>query len=255
MLVNRFIPVLLLKGQGLVKTVRFKDPTYVGDPINAIRIFNQKEVDELVFLDITATREDREPPYRKISEVASECFMPFCYGGGIRDIQSIERIFSLGAEKVALNTAAAKNPAFVSEAARRFGSQSIIGSIDVRTTLLGKYEVVTRCGTENLKMSPVAYARHLESSGVGEIFLNSIDRDGTMKGYDLDLVRQVAAAVCIPVVAVGGAGSVDDMVAAIRQSGASAAGAGSLFVFQGKHRAVLITYPERELLERKLAHE
>jgi len=253
MLINRFIPVLLLKNQGLVKTVKFKDPTYVGDPINAIKILNEKEVDEMVFLDITASLENREPQYGKIAEVATECFMPFCYGGGLHDLKAIEKIFNLGAEKITLNTAAAKDPEFVQAAARHFGSQSIIGSIDVKKSLLGKYEVFIRCGTESIRMSPVDYARHLEQAGVGEIFLNSIDRDGTMKGYDLELVQRVSSAVNIPVVAIGGAGSLDDMVGAIRQGGASAAGAGSLFVFQGKHRAVLITYPERELLERKMS--
>ena len=201
MLRNRFIPVLLLKKHGLVKTVKFKDPKYIGDPVNAIKIFNEKEVDELVFLDITVSTENREPPYQKIAEVATECFMPFCYGGGIRDLKTIEKIFTLGAEKVALNTAAAHNIDLIQEATKCFGGQSIIVSIDVKKNLLGKYEVFILGGTKNTKLSPVDYARRLEQAGVGEIFLNSIDRDGMMEGYDIELIKRVSSAVNIPVIA------------------------------------------------------
>lgn len=252
MLIPRIIPVLLLKNNGLVKTVRFRDPTYVGDPINAIRIFNEKEADELVFLDITATLEGRDPDFGTISEVASECFMPFAYGGGIRDLQTIEKIFNVGAEKVVINSQAAVSLDLIREAARRFGSQSIVGSMDVKKSFIGGYEVYVRSGTVSVRQNPHDYIRGLEDAGVGEVFLNSVDRDGTLKGYDHALIRQLAKTVGVPVVAIGGASSVSDMVQAIRVSGASAAGAGSIFVFHGKHRAVLITYPERLTLEREL---
>jgi len=252
MLINRVIPCLLLKGQGLVKTVKFKDPKYVGDPINAVRIFNEKEVDELIFLDITATPEKKEPPFRTISEIASECFMPLCYGGGIKTIEHIEKIFSLGVEKVSINTQAAENPALIKQAAELFGSQSIVASIDVKKSLFGKYEVYIQGGRKNTKLAPVSYAKHLEELGVGEIMLNSIDRDGTLQGFDLELTARVVEAVNVPVIACGGAGKVEDLAAAIKQGGASAAAAGSFFVFHGKHRAVLITYPEIAELKRIL---
>ncbi len=252
MLIPRIIPVLLLKNNGLVKTVRFRDPKYVGDPINAIRIFNEKEVDELVFLDITATLEGRGPHFEMISEVASECFMPFAYGGGIRDLKTIEKLFSVGAEKVVINSHAAVDDALLRDAARQFGSQSIVGSMDVKQSFIGGYEVYVRSGTVSTRRNPLDYIRGLEDAGVGEVFLNSIDRDGTFKGYDHPLIQHLTQAVRVPVVATGGASSVSDMVKAIRISGASAAGAGSLFVFQIKHRAVLITYPERATIEREL---
>lgn len=254
MLIPRVIPVLLLKGSGLVKTVKFREPTYVGDPINAVKIFNEKEVDELTLLDISATPEGHAPPLKAVAEIASECFMPLCYGGGIRDVGTIETILGLGVEKVALNTAAADDPALVREAARAFGSQSIVVSIDVRKGLFGKYEACARGASRGLKEDPVSYARRMEDLGAGELLLTSVDRDGTLQGYDLELIRSVASAVTVPVIAAGGAGSVADLTRAVREAGASAAAAGSLFVFQGKHRAVLITYPERALLEEAFAN-
>lgn len=247
------IPVLLLRGSGLVKTTKFQDPSYVGDPINAVKIFNEKEVDELALLDISATPEGHAPRLQAIAAIAGECFMPLCYGGGIRDTRTAEAILNLGVEKVALNTAAAENPGLVTEAAKAFGSQSIVVSIDVRKTLFGKYEVCTRGAVRGLKQDPVSYARRMEELGAGELLLAAVDRDGTQLGYDLDLVRRVTSAVSVPVVAVGGAGSVTDLVGAVREGGASAAAAGSLFVYQGKHRAVLITYPDRAVLEEAFA--
>jgi cyclase len=243
------MPCLLLHEGGLVKTRQFSSPRYVGDPINAVRIYNEKEVDELVFLDISATGEQRGPSYELTAAIASECFMPFCVGGGIGELSQIESLLRLGVEKVAINTIAAEKPDFVEAAAQRFGSQSIVVSVDVKRTLFGSYGVYTRGGTKNLGVKPEVYARHMEELGAGEILLTSIDRDGTMKGYDLELTRSVAAAVTVPVIACGGAGSVADLAAVTAQAGASAAAAGSLFVYHGKHRAVLINFPARAQLD------
>jgi imidazole glycerol-phosphate synthase subunit HisF len=250
MIETRVIPCLLLRHGGLVKTVRFKDAKYLGDPINIVRIFNDKEVDELVLLDITATPEGRGPRFDMLAKITNECFMPLCYGGGVRTLADVRALFSLGVEKVAVNSYAAKDSSFITAAAEQFGSQSIIGSIDVRRNWRGKSEVVTHGGRQRTGKDAVEHAQELEARGAGELLLNSIDRDGTMKGYDLELIRQVASAVRVPVVACGGAGSVADLGRAVKEAGASAAAAGSLFVFQGRHRAVLINYPmARELRE------
>lgn len=249
MLRVRVIPCLLLRNRGLVKTAKFRDPKYVGDPINAVKIFNEKEVDELVFLDITATVEGRKPPFKTISEIASECFMPLAYGGGIRTIDDIREIFALGVEKIVINSHALEDPSFIRSAADTFGSQSIVASIDARRGLLGRYEVYTCGGRKAGRVDPVAFARRMEEMGAGEIFLNSIDRDGTMQGYDIDLIRRVSEAVSIPVIGCGGAGKLGDFVEAVGKGGASAVSAGSMFVFQGKHRAVLISYPDYRELE------
>lgn len=243
MLQARVIPCLLLKGTGLVKTTKFKDPKYVGDPINAVNIFNEKEVDELIFLDITATLEKRRPNFKLIAEIASECFMPFAYGGGITELEDMRQLFKLGVEKVVVNSVLHQNPGLVAECARIYGSQSIIGAIDVKKNFFGKYEVYIGSGTINTKKDPVKYAQQLEELGVGEIFINAIDRDGTMEGYDSKLINMVTKAVNIPVIACGGAGKLADFQTAVTQHGASAVAAGSFFVFHGKHKAVLITYP------------
>lgn len=250
MLKTRVIPCLLLRNNGLVKTVRFKVPKYVGDPINAVKILNEKEVDELVFLDISATNENRGPAFKVISEVASECFMPLGYGGGIRTMDDIQRIFALGVEKVIINSSAHSNPRLISDAADSYGSQSIVVSMDVKRNLFGKYMVHTCSGTKNTSTGPVEYARRMAELGAGELIVNSIDRDGTMSGLDINLIRLVATAVDIPVVACGGAGTIEHLHEAVNQGGASAVAAGSMFVFQGKHRAVLISYPDREQLDR-----
>jgi cyclase len=249
MLKTRVIPCLLLAGQGLVKTVEFKDPVYVGDPINAVRIFNEKEVDELILLDILATVEEKEPQTRLISEIASECFMPLCYGGGIRSTDDMGRILGLGVEKVAVNSYAVENPLFVRNAADMFGGQSVVVAMDVRMNHAGKREVFTHSGTKATGLNPVELAVRMQEMGCGEILLNSIDRDGTMQGYDTALVREVAEAVSIPVVACGGAGRLSDFADAVGKGGASAVAAGSMFVFHGKHRAVLISYPAIQELE------
>ena len=244
---HRIIPCLLLKGDGLVKTVGFSNAKYVGDPINAVKLFNDLEVDELIFLDITATKEGREPNFARVREIASECFMPICYGGGVRNLNQARRLFHMGVEKVAITTAAAENPDLISRMAEEVGSQSIIVGIDVKRDWFKRSFVHTHSGTKRTSHDPVSFAKEAEQQGAGEILLNSIDRDGTQRGYDLDLVERVAGAVRIPVVACGGAGSTADL-AAVVQRGASAAAAGSLFVFKGPHRAVLISYPSQDEL-------
>ena len=248
MLKIRVIPSLMLENRGLVKTVSFRKPSYVGDPINAVKIFNEKEVDELVFLDISATAEGKEPNYELIRDIATECFMPFGYGGNIRTIEQISQLFQLGAEKVIISSRACEDPGFIRKAAQHFGSQSIIVSIDVKKNLLGKYSVYARGGRKNTGSDPVAFARLMEQMGAGEIILTSIDCDGKMNGYDISLIGMVSRQLSIPVVARGGAGKIEDFAQACT-AGASAVTAGSLFVFYGKHRAVLINYPEIPVLE------
>lgn len=243
MIVTRVIPCLLLRNQGLVKTVKFRQPKYLGDPINVVRIFNDKEVDELVLLDITATPERRGPQFDFVADLASECFMPLAYGGGVRSVGEVKRLCSLGVEKVAINTHAVEHPEFVTAAADVVGSSSVIVSIDVKRDFWGRYRVYTNGGRVATGLDPVVHAVEMERRGAGEILLNSIDRDGTMLGYDLDLIRRVTQAVGVPVVACGGAGRVEDLAAAVQEGGAAAAGAGSMFVFKGPHRAVLISYP------------
>lgn len=250
MLKTRVIPCLLLRNYGLVKTVKFQQPTYVGDPINTVRIYNEKEVDEIIFLDITATPENRPPQFKLLAEIANECFMPFSYGGGIRNIEQMQTLFALGTEKVSINTAAHEDPDLVRQAASAFGSQSIIVSIDVNKTRLGKYEVFTHGGRKNTGLDPVRYAQTAEALGAGEILLTSIERDGTFNGYDLDLIRAVTSAVGVPVIACGGASSLEDLAAAVKEGGASASAAGSMVVYQGKHRAVLINFPYKNELKR-----
>lgn len=241
---TRVIPCLLLKGQGLVKTINFTNPKYIGDPINAVKIFNDKEVHELVFLDITASTENRSPRLDFISDIASECFMPLAYGGGIRTVKQAEDVFNRGVEKIIINSYAIENPSFIHELADLFGSQSIVVSIDVKKNFLGNYLTYTHSGETKTRWDPVTWAQEAERLGAGEIFLNSIDRDGMMKGYDIPLIKSVSASVSIPVVACGGAGTVDDFGRAVQDGGASAVAAGSMFVYYGKHRAVLINFPD-----------
>lgn len=255
MLKTRIIPCLLLKNQGLVKTVKFKEPKYVGDPINTVKIFNEKEVDELIFLDITATLENKRPPFKVLTEIASECFMPLAYGGGIRSLDAIEKVFAIGLEKVIINSYAIENPSFIEDAATLFGSQSILVSIDVKRSLFGKNEVLVHSGRRRTGLDPVEHAIDMQEMGAGELFINSIDRDGTMEGYDLELIRKVADSVSIPVIACGGAGCMEDFGEAVRKGNASAAAAGSVFVFHGKYRAVLISYPSRKDIEDILEDE
>lgn len=240
----RVIPCLLLRGDGLVKTVKFKDAKYVGDPINAVRLFNDLEVDELIFLDIDASRKGREPPYETIAEIAGEAFMPICYGGGVTSFDQARRLFKSGVEKIAVTTALIEKPELVREIADTFGEQAVVAGIDVKKDWLGKSRAMVRGGGTKSSFDPLALARRAAELGAGEILLNSVDRDGTYQGYDLDLLKAVSEAVSIPVIACGGAGSLADMRKAI-DAGASAAAAGSLFIFSGPHRAVLVNYPTR----------
>lgn len=249
MLQHRVIPVLLLQGSGIVKTIRFKKPRYVGDPINAVRIFNEKEVDELIVLDIVASKEGRAPDFRMVEDLASECFMPLAYGGGITSVEQIKRLYYLGVEKTVLNTVLLSDPSLLDRAAGAVGSQSIVASIDVKRDLWGRPRVFSHASKKYAAASVVDFAREVAERGAGEIMLNAVDRDGTMSGFDLDLLGEVATAVEVPVIACGGGGRLEHLGDAVRK-GASAVAAGSLFVYHGPHRAVLINYPRLGELER-----
>jgi cyclase len=249
----RVMPCLLLADGALVKTIRFKSPQYIGDPVNTINIFNRLEADEVVLLDILATPNNREPDFALIEEVASECTAPLAYGGGIRTLEHAKRIFKIGVEKIVVNTQAAVEPGFIRQLADSFGSQAIIGSVDAKKGMWGGYRVHVAGGRTALKVDPVAHARALAAAGAGEILLTSIDCDGVMKGYDLDLVRSVSEAVDVPLIACGGAGKRADLPLPIKFAGASAVAAGSLFVYQGPERGVLINFPSRPQLDQLLS--
>lgn len=246
MLKSRVIPCLLVKNGGLVKTVKFDQPKYVGDPINAVKIFNEKEADELIVMDIDATAHGREPDFQLIKNLAAECRMPLCYGGGVKTVGQFKKIIGLGVEKVAVSSAALDDPKLVARAAEVVGNQSVVVVLDTKKKRFGsKYELFTHNGTKSSSQSVTEFARTMESLGVGEIVINSIDRDGGMAGYDLKLVEQVRNAVSVPVTALGGAGSLGDISELIGRFGIIGAAAGSLFVFKGKYRAVLINYPDQ----------
>lgn len=249
MLEPRIIPCLLFKDEGLVKTTKFIKPRYVGDAINAIRIFNAKEVDELIFLDIEATLKKRSINLSFIKQLATECFMPLAIGGGVKSIKEIKNILEAGVEKVIINSAFFDNPLLVKQAADKFGSQSIVVSIDVKQEKKGFYRVFTRCGTKNTNLDVIEVVKLAEEMGAGEIMINSIDNDGAMSGYDTKLIKTVANAVNIPIIACGGAGLVTDLKLAIN-AGAQASAAGSLFVFYGPRRAVLINFPNNQELKK-----
>jgi cyclase len=243
MLRSRIIPCLLIHNGGLVKTQQFKSPKYVGDPINAVRIFNEKEVDEIVVLDIDASREKREPNFELIRELAAECRMPLCYGGGVTSEEQAARIIGLGVEKVAVSSAAIENSGLVSAMAKAVGSQSVIAVLDVKRSLFGKYSVCTRNGSINTKLDPVDTAVRMEREGAGEVVVNSIDHDGMMKGYDIDLAQKIRNAIDLPMTVLGGAGSLEDLRELTTKFKLIGVAAGSIFVFKGKYRAVLISYP------------
>lgn len=247
----RVIPVLTLQNEKLVKTVRFKNPNYIGDPINAVKIFNEKEVDEIIILDITATKEKREPNYKKIEEIAEEAFMPFAYGGGINKLQQIEKLFKLGIEKVVINSALGTNLGLLKEAATIFGNQSIVAAVDVKKNWLGKQNAYVNAGEKKINTLLLDFVKQLENSGAGELFINSIDLDGSYLGYDIALISSISATVSIPIVACGGANSLPNFLAAI-QAGASAVAAGSLFVYQGAQKGILINYPTQEKLKQEI---
>jgi cyclase len=244
MLRPRIIPCLLVKNKGLVKTINFKEPRYVGDPINAVRIFNEKQVDEIIVLDIDATAEKREPDYKMIENLAAECRMPLCYGGGITTVEQAQKIFSLGVEKVAISSAAIKNPNLISEISKTVGSQSVVVVLDVRKKMFGGYEIFVKNGTTGTGKNPLDFAKLMEELGAGEIVINSIDNDGIMKGYDISLIEKIRNSITLPMTALGGAGSLEHIGDLFKKFKIIGASAGSLFVFKGVYRAVLISYPD-----------
>lgn len=239
---NRVIPVLTIAGDKLVKTIKFKKPNYIGDPVNAVKIFNEKMVDEIILLDITASQEKRVPNYAKIEEICSEAFMPFAYGGGIQNLQQVDLLFQAGIEKVVLNSILNSNLNLVKEIGEKYGAQSVIASIDVKKGLFGNYQVCHFSGKKKSPYSLEQFVRKCTEVGVGEIFINSIDRDGTYGGYDTKLIQLVTEGCDVPVIACGGAGKLEDFSLAI-EHGASAVAAGSLFVYSKQNGGILITYP------------
>lgn len=252
MLRTRVIPTLLLRNESLVKTVRFGKFTYVGDPCNTVRIFNELEVDELLFLDITATREGRSPNLQVLADIANECFMPLAYGGGIRTLDDAKAVFDTGFEKISVNSYAVEDPSFIQQLASIYGSQAVIASIDIKRNLWGDHQVKTHAGTQQTKYTPLDWARKLEDLGAGEILLTSIDREGTWTGFDLDLIKTISEAVHIPVVAHGGAGSIAHVGDAIHLGKASAVALGSMLVFQKKGMGVLVNFPDHAALQQVL---
>ena len=254
MLRHRVIPILLLHNDGLVKTKKFLDPIYLGDPINAINIFNDKEVDELVFLDIDATKYNKSIDFKLIEDIAQECFMPFAYGGGIKTIEEVERLFTIGVEKVIINTAL-HNKDLILEAISKFGSQSIVASVDIKKDDSAKYKVYSYVNKNTLDNDLLEYIKELEALHIGEILINNVDNDGIQKGYDIEIMNTLSQSVKIPMIACGGASSLDDMKNIIKYTKVSAVAAGSLFVFYGVHNAVLITYPKYKELEKILEYK
>lgn len=245
MLSPRVIPCLLMRDGGLVKTVKFKDERYIGDPINAVKIFNEKKSDELILLDIDATVLGREPDYKQIARIANVCRMPLCYGGGVQSVEQVRKIISLGVEKVALSSAVLLRPELVTEIANEFGSQSVVVVLDVKKRFLSSsYDIYTLNGTKKASADLLQFVRRLQELGVGEIVLNSIDQDGVMQGYDLNLIKAVKQEVKVPLTVIGGAGSLEDIKKVVSQFGIIGVSAGSLFVYKGKLRAVLINYPD-----------
>ena len=253
MLKVRVIPTLLLQNESLVKTVRFKKPGYIGDPINTVRIFNELEVDELVFLDITATNEQRTPNYKILHEIANECFMPLSYGGGITSLDQAKTIFSIGFEKIVLNSAVHFDSDLIGQIAEIYGNQAVIISIDVKKNLWGKYEVWSHAGKQNTNKNPVEWAKEVEQLGAGELLLTSIDREGAWTGFDIGLVRKVTDKVSIPVIAHGGAGTIEHICEVVKQGKSSAVALGSMVVYQQKGYGVLVNFPDKQELQNLLA--
>ena len=252
MLQTRIIPCLLLKDDSLVKTVNFKNPVYIGDPVNTARIFNELEVDELVLLDIAATNNNRNPDFKILSELANECFMPLAYGGGINTFEDAKKIFKIGIEKIIINSAAFTNPAIITELAEHFGNQAIVASIDVKRNIFGNYNVFSNSGKKKQKLNPVAWAQKLEQLGAGEILLTAIHQEGTWNGFDIDLLEKISNAVNIPVIANGGAASINDIRKAVKQGCASAVSLGSMVVYQNKGMGVLVNFPNKTDLDNAL---
>jgi imidazole glycerol-phosphate synthase subunit HisF len=245
----RVIPVLLLRNLGLVKSVKFKDHRYIGDPINAVKIFNDKNADELVFLDIIASKENRCISLEFVHKVGDEANMPFAVGGGIKTIDNIRNILNYGAEKVIINSSACENPDIIKKAADTFGSSTIVVCIDVRKSYLGKENVYIYSGEKVTTEEPISFAQRMEEYGAGEIIIQSIDKDGTYEGYDLELIKKISESVTIPVVALGGAGRYSHFKDAVEIGKASAVAAGSIFIFHGSRKAVLISFPSKQDLK------
>lgn len=248
MLQNRYIPCLLLSNNGLVKTVKFKNPSYVGDPINTVRIFNEKEVDELIFLDIDSSPERKEPNYKLISEIADECFMPLAYGGGITRLEQARKIFEIGVEKVVINTSAHKNLELITEISNIYGNQAVVGVVDVKRNFFGKYQVVSNSAASKHSYQPVEWAKSLVNAGAGEIMITSVDREGTWSGMDIELIKTITSGVGVPVIAHGGAGNTAHINDAINNGKASAVALGSMVVYQKQGMGVLINFPNRKEL-------
>lgn len=254
MLRPRIIPCLLVRSKGLVKTTKFKDARYLGDPMNAVRIFNEKEADELMIIDIDATVEGRGPDFKMIENWAEECRMPLCYGGGITTVEQAQQIFSLGVEKIAMSSGAINNPSLIEEISKKVGSQSVVIVLDVKKKMFGGYEVYTHNGKKATGKNPFDLMKKFQDLGAGEIVINNIDADGEMKGYDLDLIEKSRNSTTLPLTAIGGAGSLDDIGGLISKYGIIGASAGSIFVYKGKLKGVLITYPnfaEKDALIKK----
>lgn len=252
MLKARVIPCLQLIDDSLVKTVKFDNHGYIGDPINTVRIFNELEVDELCFLDIRASVQNREPNIELLHQIADECFMPLSYGGGVRSFEVAQKILSIGFEKIVLNTCAYRTPNVVKKISEHFGTQAVIGSIDVKKSMWGKYQVYINDGTEKLSIDPVQWAQKLEELGAGELLVTSIDRDGTWSGYDIDIVKKISQSVKVPVIANGGAGNVKHIGDVVKNGHASAAALGSMVVYQKKGMGVLVNFPDKHLLEQEI---
>jgi len=250
MLNNRIIPCLQLIGDSLVKKVKFDKHGYIGDPINTVRIFNELEVDELCFLDISATTEKRKPNLKVLKEIANECFMPLSYGGGIENIQTVHEILSIGFEKIILNTSAFENPKLITEIVDQFGSQSLIISIDVKKNLLGKYSFFTNCGKSKQKIDPIEWAKSVEKLGAGELLITSMEREGTWHGYDIAFLNKISNSVNIPIIANGGAGNVDHIIDVFENTEIAAVAVGSMLVYQAKGLGVLVNFPDKKKLER-----
>jgi cyclase len=243
MLIKRIIPCLLYSEAGLVKTTKFRSKKYIGDPINSVKLFNDKGVDELLFIDIDASKNNTKPNLKLINEIASECFMPLAYGGGVKDLDTIETLLKQGVEKIAINSAILDDIDFCKNAVLQFGSSTIIGSIDVKKNIFGKYKVYDHRSKKTLKIDAVQYIKEIENIGVGEIFLNNVDKDGTMGGLDIELIKKVCNMIKIPIIPCGGAGNLTDIKSVFLESNTTAVAAGSIFVYTGKFNAVLINYP------------
>jgi cyclase len=250
LLQTRIIPCLQLIGESLVKTVKFGNHQYIGDPLNTVRIFNELEVDELCFQDIRATKENRHPPIELLKQIANEAFMPMAYGGGIKTFEQAKEILSIGFEKIIINTAAVKTPHLISQIADHFGAQAMVGSIDVKKNLLGQYQVYITDGTEKTSKDPVIWAKELEHLGVGELLLTSMDRDGTWAGFDIPITEKITQSVGIPVIANGGAGNITHIDEVLNKAHASAVALGSMVVYQKKGMGVLVNFPDKKKLER-----